>query len=127
MGGRGSGSNMSGGSKSVIDKANAPIDANKAGASFRNLSPVMRYNIQENMKLSQVMQEAIADGKTNITDEWSTGLRGDRIKAKVVTAFDGKRINYTVKQGNKILLRSNDKNQTANKIAEFYLSRSKRR
>ena len=125
MGGIGLGSNMSWGSKSVIDKDNAPIDSNKAGASFKNLYPVMRYNTQENMKLSQVMREAIADDKTNITDEWRTGLRGDRVKAKVVTAFDGKRINYTVKQGNRIFLRSNDKNQTANKIVEFHLSRSK--
>lgn len=45
-----------------------------------------------------------------------------RGKRKVITEYVDGKIRYTVKNKNKILLRTNSKEQAANKIAEFYNS-----
>ena len=111
-GGRRSGS-------AVIQKANAPIDADKAGVNFRQLSPTFQQYIQRNMTLSNAMEQYVKNGDTNLFDEWTVGFKGAKEKRKVLTSFDGKQIHYTMKDKNKILLKTTNKNQVANKVAEF--------
>ena len=125
MGRGSSGARLNG--DALISKANRQIDQSKTGESFRKISNALRDNIQKNLVLSKAMEDDIKNGgRHGITDEWTTGLSRDTAKIKVITkAVDGK-IEYTIKQKNKILLRTGSKEQVANKVAQFYIDRRKK-
>ena len=101
-----------------LTKADAPIDPSKTGANFRSLPKAFQKNIEDNLKLSDTFKTYARAG-TPLQDEWTTSMRGVNGKRKVLTDLVNGRINYTVKDRNKILLQTTNKNQVANKIAEF--------
>lgn len=120
MGGRGSSSGFSGGGggNSLIKKGIAPVNAKAAGAAFNSIPKSYQTSISDNLIMSDVMQETIRNGNSNISDEWETKFGKE--KRKVITEVKDGKLQYTVKNKNKIILRTNNKNQVANKIAEFY-------
>lgn len=121
MGGRGSSSGKSGGAQIAIDSALKPLNDDRTGANFKALPTYFKNNIRNNLVISDAFQEEIRKGNpNNMTEEWTAGLRGVKDKRKVIIGFSGGKIEYTVKKGNKILLKTNSKEQTANKIAQFY-------
>lgn len=120
MGGRGgsSGKGGGGGGNSLIKKGIAPVNAKAAGAAFNSIPKSYQTSISDILTMSDVMQEAIRNGNSNISDEWETKFGKE--KRKVITEVKDGKLQYTVKNKNKIVLRTNNKNQVANKIAEFY-------
>lgn len=120
MGGRGgsSGSKGGGGGNSLIKKGVAPVNAKAAGASFNGIPQSWQKSISDNLIMSDTMQKAIRNGNSKISDEWETKFGKE--KRKVITEVKDGKLQYTVKNKNKIVLRTNNKNQVANKIAEFY-------
>ena len=117
MGSRG-GSSGGGGGNSLIKKGIAPVNAKAAGAAFNSIPKSYQTSISDNLIMSDVMQETIRNGNSNISDEWETKFGKE--KRKVITEVKDGKLQYTVKNKNKIILRTNNKNQVANKIAEFY-------
>lgn len=109
----------------VIEISERPINKEKAGASFNAIDAYQRYSISENLKISQVMKDYIREGSTNVSYEWTTSMGKEKIK--IITKFDGKKLNYEIKKKNKILLRTTSKEKAANTIAKFYLDASKNR
>lgn len=105
----------------AIEKALQPLQREKTGANFQKLPIRYQNSIDSNLKLSDTMYQYLSENPNNpnnMTDEWNTAIGKD--KRKVITQYvDGKML-YTVKKGNKILLKTNSKEQTANKITEFY-------
>lgn len=105
----------------AISQAMSPLKDDKTGANFKSLPYAFKENIRKNLVISETFQEAIRNGNPNkMTEEWTAGLRGISDKRKVIIGFSDGKIQYTVKKGNKILLKTNSKEQTANKIAQFY-------
>lgn len=105
----------------AIEKAMQPLQREKTGANFQKLPMRYQNSIDDNLKLSDTVKAYLLENPTNpnkVNDEWNTAIGKD--KRKIITEYiDGKML-YTVKKGNKILLRTNSKEQAANKIAEFY-------
>lgn len=127
MGGRGAGSSIvkgGGGYSKALELAAKGIDETKTGASFRKLSPSLKHNIDVNLTPSKVFKDALQKGNTNIGDTWKTSVKGVGTRQVISKGVNGK-IEYVVKNRNKILLKTTDKNKTANKIAEFYLEAQK--
>lgn len=108
----------------LVSLANAPINEAKTGASFRSLNQYLKENISRNLQLSKAMEDNLMSTRpVKMTDEWTTGFPGDKAKIKVITDVSSGRPEYTVRQRNKILLRTQSKDQAANKVAQFYLER----
>lgn len=61
-----------------------------------------------------------SDRPVKMTDEWTIGLSGVREKRKVITTYENGRLFYTVKSGNKILLKDGTVEQAANQVALYY-------
>lgn len=123
-GARGSGSALD----KAIQRANAPIIETKAGASFQNLPQSLKDTISRNMQITQFMQDDLKnDHRYQSQDEWNVQMHGDKEKRKLITTYNNGMFEYTLKKGNKILLKTNNKNQAANKVAEFLQSRRKAR
>ena len=107
--------------KRAIQKMQSPVNANKAGVNFQSLPQSYKNNINENLIPTQDFIEAIKNGNpNNMTEEWSAGLRGIKEKRTVITSYKNGKIEYTVKQRNKILVRTDSKERVANQIAQFY-------
>lgn len=105
----------------TLNKLNAPINAEKAGANYRSLPQALKDNIDKNLTPTQNFQDAVKNGNpNNMTDVWSAGLRGIKEKRTVITSYKDGKIEYTVKQKNKILFRTDSKERVANQIAQFY-------
>jgi len=105
----------------AIEKALQPLQREKTGANFQKLPIRYQNSIDSNLKLSDTMYQYLSENPknpNNMTDEWNTAIGKDKRKV-IIQYIDGKML-YTVKKGNKILLKTNSKEQTANKIAEFY-------
>lgn len=97
------------------------IDGMKAGANFRKLPQAFKNNIEKQLKPSQTVINLWRNGnKNNATDEWEIGIRGVKEKQKAVMSLEKGKVTYTIKRRNKILLRTTNRNQAANKIAEYY-------
>lgn len=97
------------------------IDGMKAGANFRKLPQAFKNNIEEQLKPSRTIMNLWKNGnKNNATDEWTVGIRGVKEKQKVIMSLEKGKVTYTIKRRNKILLKTTNRNQTANKIAEYY-------
>lgn len=94
------------------------MNAKAAGAAFNSIPKSYQTSINDNLIMSDVMQGAIRNGNSRISDEWETKFGKE--KRKVITEVKDGKLQYTVKNKNKIVLRTNNKNQVANKIAEFY-------
>lgn len=127
MGGRGASSGKvgdGGGYSKALELAAKDIDETKTGASFRKLSSSLKRNINVNLTPSKVLKDALQKGNTNIEDTWRTSIKGVGARQVISKGVNGK-IEYTVKNRNKILLKTTDKNKAANKIAEFYLDAKK--
>ena len=127
MGGRGASSGKArggGGYSKSLELAAKDIDETKTGASFRKLSSSLKRNIEVNLIPSKTLKDALQKGNTNIEDTWRTSIKGVGARQVISKGVNGK-IEYTVKNRNKILLKTTDKNKTANKIAEFYLEAQK--
>lgn len=93
----------------------------KAGATYQSLPDAFKDSIKDNLTPSAALQNYIETGKgKQITDEWNAGLRGVKEKRKVLTKWENSRLLYTVKQGNKILLKDGKAEQAANQVALFY-------
>ena len=119
MDGRGSSSGSGGGGgNSLIKKGIAPVNAKAAGVAFNSIPKSYQTSISDNLTMSDVMQGAIRNGNSKISDEWETKFGKE--KRKVITEVKDGKLQYTVKNKNKIVLRTDNKNQVANKIAEFY-------
>lgn len=101
----------------AIEKALKPINREKTGTNFKKLPVRYQNSIDENLMLSKEMQECLPQGSL-LTNEWTTTIGKDR--RKIITEYVDGKMQYTVKKGNKILLRTDSKEQVANKIAEFY-------
>ena len=119
MGGRGMSSKAGGGIKSQLEKAQRPIDATKTGENYRKLPTTFQRNIEKNLQPSEAFKD-YATSKNPVEDEWTVGLKGIKRKRKVITSIKDGKINYTVKEKNKILLKTTDKNKVANKVAQYY-------
>ena len=105
----------------AIEKALQPIQAEKAGANYQKLPLRYQTMINQNLILTDVMKNYLLENPANphkINDEWNTAIGKD--KRKVITEYIDGKMYYTVKKGNKIMFRTNSKEQVANKIAEFY-------
>ena len=127
MGGRGASSGIAGGGRGyskALELAAKDIDETKAGASFRKLSSSLKHNIEVNLMPSKTLKDALQKGNTNIEDTWRTSIKGVGARQVISKGANGK-IEYTVKNRNKILLKTTNKNKAANKIAEFYLDAQK--
>ena len=127
MGGRGASSGIAGaerGYSKALELATKDIDETKTGASFRKLSSSLKRNIEVNLMPSKTLKDALQKGNTNIDDTWRTSIKGVGARQVISKGVNGK-IEYTVKNRNKILLKTTDKNKAANKIAEFYLDAQK--
>ena len=127
MGGRGASSGKAkggGGYSKALELAAKDIDETKTGASFRKLSSSLKRNIEINLMPSKTLKDALQKGNTNIDDTWRTSIKGVGARQVISKGVNGK-IEYTVKNRNKILLKTTDKNKAANKIAEFYLDAQK--
>ena len=127
MGGRGASSGkakVGGGYSKALELAAKDIDETKTGASFRKLSSSLKRNIEVNLMPSKTLKDALQKGNTNIDDTWRTSIKGVGARQVISKGVNGK-IEYTVKNRNKILLKTTDKNKAANKIAEFYLDAQK--
>ena len=127
MGGRGASSGKAkgvGGYSKALELAAKDIDETKTGASFRKLSSSLKRNIEVNLMPSKTLKDALQKGNTNIDDTWRTSIKGFGARQVISKGVNGK-IEYTVKNRNKILLKTTDKNKAANKIAEFYLDAQK--
>ena len=105
----------------ALESATKDIDETKTGACFRNLPYNLKQAINVNLVPSKAFRDALQAGKTNIEDTWRTSIKGFGARQVISRGVNGK-IEYTVKNRNKILLKTTDKNKAANKIAEFYLS-----
>lgn len=107
------------------------FDATKAGANYQSLPYDFQTNIVKNLSLSDAMRDNInSDKPVKMTDEWVTSLRGTREKRKVITEYRDGKLYYTVKSGNKILLKDGTVEQAVNQVATFYknaLARAERR
>ena len=104
----------------ALELATKDIDETKTGASFRKLSSSLKRHININLIPSKALKDALQKGNTNIEDIWMTSITGVGVRRVISKGVNGK-IEYTVKNRNKILLKTTDKNKAANKIAEFYL------
>ena len=127
MGGRGASSGKAKGGvgySKALELAAKDIDETKTGASFRKLSSSLKRNIEVNLMPSKTLKYALQKGNTNIDDTWRTSIKGVGARQVILKGVNGK-IEYTVKNRNKILLKTTDKNKAANKIAEFYLDAQK--
>ena len=108
----------------ALELAAKGIDETKTGASFRKLSSSLKRNIDVNLTPSKALKDALQKGNTNLEDTWKTSVKGVGARQVISKGVNGK-IEYTVKNRNKILLKTTDKNKAANKIAEFYLDAQK--
>ena len=118
--GRGSSkAGSAGGITAQLEKAQQSIDAAKTGENYRKLPSTFQRNIEKNLQPSEVFKE-LATSKNPAEDEWTVGLKGIKRKQKVITSIKDGKINYTVKEKNKILLKTTDKNKVANKVAQYY-------
>ena len=127
FGGRGASSGKvkgGGGYSKALESATKDVDETKTGASFRKLSSSLKRNIEVNLMPSKTLKDALQKGNTNIDDTWRTSIKGVGARQVILKGVNGK-IEYTVKNRNKILLKTTDKNKAANKIAEFYLDAQK--
>ena len=127
MGGRGASSGKAKGGvgySKALELAAKDIDETKTGASFRKLPSSLKRNIEVNLMPSKTLKDALQKGNTNIDDTWRTSIKGVGARQVISKGVNGK-IEYTVKNRNKILLKTTDKNKAANKIAEFYLDAQK--
>lgn len=120
MGGRGAISATNGNAYKIAAYGDKDIKASAAGASFSKLPANLQKSINDNLKMSQAMKNDVKNGSRNkMTDEWTTGFVGNKIK--VVTAVKNGQLGYTVKKGNKILIKDATKERAANTVAAFYL------
>lgn len=127
FGGRGasSGANTSNKPSALeVFKESATLDKElndtNTGKSFAKLSPKQQKYISDNLVLSSAMKRDIENGyRHKLKDEWTTKTKSN--KYKVTTSFDGEKLVYSVKQGNKILLKNATKGQVANKLANLYI------
>ena len=99
--------------------ANTPVDPSKTGANYEKLPAVFKRNIDKNLIPSEVFTD-YANASKPAEDIWTVGLKGVKRKQKVFTNITNGKLTYTVKEGNKTLLKTGDKNKVANKVAEFY-------
>lgn len=98
-----------------------PIDETKAGANYRKLAPALKKNIERFLQPSREVVKLWENGNIyNAVDEWTAALRNTKDKRKIIMQFVRGKVQYTIKSGNKILLRTTDRNHAANKIAEYY-------
>ena len=121
MGGRGASSSSrgsGGGYTKALAKSMKDIDEKKAGATYRNLSESLKRSINVNLMPSKEFRDGVSNG-VSLSDEWRTSVKGFGARKVITEAKNGK-IEYTVKNRNKILLKTNDKNRVANQIAQFY-------
>ena len=96
------------------------LDYTKVGKTFEKLPQHLKDDINKNLKMTDVMQQDINNGrKYKITDEWVTGF--GKNKRKVITDVVNGKVVYTVKDKNKIIKKNVTKSQCANAIADFYL------
>ena len=110
-----------GGRGTVDTKKQGQLDESKAGSVYQSLPWSFKNNIQVNLALSKAMRDNIDSPKpVKMTDEWTTSLKGTKEKRKVITEYDNGKLYYTVKNGNKILLKQGSVEQAANQIALFY-------
>lgn len=101
----------------------AQFDPEKAGKTYQSLPAMFRFNIRENLKLSQAMKDNIDSAKpVSMQDEWTTKLKSATEKRKVITEYKNGKLKYTVKSGNKVLLKEGTAEQAANQIAMYYAS-----
>lgn len=127
FGGRGarSGANTSNKPSALeVFKESATLDKElndtNTGKSFAKLNPKQQKYISDNLVLSSAMKRDIENGyRHKLKDEWTTKTKSN--KYKVTTSFDGEKLVYSVKQGNKILLKNATKGQVANKLANLYI------
>lgn len=107
--------------KKALEKALRPLQPEKTGANYQKLPARYQAMIDRNLILTDTMKNYLLENPLNphnIDDEWNTAIGKD--KRKVITQYIDGKMHYTVKKGNKILLRTESKEQVANKIAEFY-------
>lgn len=91
------------------------------GANYAKLDAYYKYSIQQNLTPSQAMQdEILSNGSTKLEDEWTTKIPRAREGRKVITRYRNGKFYYTVKSGNKILLKDGTIEQAANQIAMYY-------
>ena len=108
------------GGTSLIATGTSDLDYTKVGKTFEKLPQHLKDSINENLKMTNVMQQDINNGrKHKITDEWVTGF--GKNKRKVITDVVNGKVVYTVKDKNKIIKKNVTKSQCANAIADFYL------
>ena len=99
----------------------AQFDPEKAGKTYQSLDATLKYNIRKNLTLSQAMRDNIdSDKPVKMQDEWTTSVRTTKEKRKVITDYANGKLTYTVKSGNKILLKDGTVEQAANQIAMYY-------
>lgn len=109
----------------AISKTQQPINEEKAGKAYQNLPKAFKDSIKRNLQLNDEEIRLLRDGE-KITPEWQTGIRGAREKIKVFTNIDNGKVSYTIKQRNKILLKTDNKNRVANNVAQFYQEQFKK-
>ena len=97
----------------------APIDPAKTGASFRALSARLRYGIEANLRPDATFLEYARAGR-KLQREWSTRSQVSGRKIRILSEVEDGVVTHTVKEKNKVLLKTTDKNRVANKVAEFY-------
>lgn len=117
MGGRGA--TMSKIGKPDFDR---PLNEAKVGAIYKSLPNAFQQNIKNNLMMPAEMKEDIKNGRRNkMTDDWTTHIPGSKNKMKITTDVDANgTVFYTAKIKNKIIHRSQYKEQIANTIAKFY-------
>ena len=117
MGGRGG--TMSRIGKSDFDR---PLNEAKVGAIYKSLPKAFQQNIKNNLMIPAEMKEDIKNGRRNkMTDDWTTHIPGSKNKMKITTDVDSRgTIFYTAKIKNKVINKSQYKEQIANTIAKFY-------
>lgn len=110
-----------GAKNSIKEDFTVKLDTTKIGANFDKLPGYLKTNIEKNITPSPALIDMVK-GKidANISDEWTPGLRGIKEKRKVITEFKNGKFIYTVKNGNKILLKNGTIEQAANHVAMFY-------
>ena len=113
--------NAKGTPETAINSLLAPLNVDKTGANFKSLPQYLQSNIEKNITISDDFKDAIRNGNPyNMNEEWTAGFKGVKDKRKVIFTYEDGKINYTVKKGNKVLLKTTNKEQLANKVAQFY-------
>jgi hypothetical protein len=94
-----------------------------AGATFAALPACLQEKITKNLQPSAALLESIENGTNSIYgifDEWKTQCVNTKERRTVLKKWNGTRLVYTVKSGNKILVKDGTAANAANQIALYY-------